>query len=110
MEMLRLTQRKSWTNGDWRCYFEDVLNADNPNVLEDTPAIHRPVEDISMHEVVLALRGLKSGKAAGSSKVTFEMFSLAGVTGTDILLYVFRNILCTTTRPLGNGLKVSHYL
>ena len=83
----------------WRGYFEDLLNAENPNVLEDTPAIHGPVEDVSEHEVVLALRGLKSGKAAGPSEVTSEMFSLAGETGTDILLSVFRNILRNDTSP-----------
>ena len=57
------------------------------------------MEDISKQEVVLALRGLKSRKAAGPSEVTSEMFSLAGATGTDILLSVFRNMLRNDSSP-----------
>ena len=83
----------------WRGYFEDLLNSENPNVLEDTPAVLGPIEEVSVQEVSLALRCMKSGKAAGPSEVTSEMFVIAGDQGSEMLCAVFSNILLSGTSP-----------
>lgn len=83
----------------WRGYFEDLLNVENPNLLEDTPAILGPIEEVSVQEVSLALRCMKRGKAAGPSEVTSEMFIIAGDQGTDMLCSLFNNILKSDTSP-----------
>ena len=82
----------------WRGYFEDLLNVENPNVLENTPAVLGPMEEVSDREVSLALRCMKSGKAAGLSEVTFEMFVIADQ-GNEILRTVFNNILKNDASP-----------
>ena len=84
----------------WRGYFDNLLNSENPNAIEDTPAVLGPVEDISMEEVVLALRSMKSGKASGPSEVTSDMFKLAGELGHNMLLSVFRNVWHNNTAPV----------
>ena len=83
----------------WRGYFEDLLNAENPNALEDMPPVLGPVEEVSAQEVSLAVRGMKSGKAAGPSEVTSEMFVIAGEQGTEMLCSVFNNILKNDSSP-----------
>ena len=84
----------------WRGYFDNLLNSENPNAIEDTPAVLGPAEDISMEEVALALRSMKSGKASGPSEVTSDMFKLAGELGHNMLLSVFRNIWHNNTAPV----------
>ena len=83
----------------WRCYFQELLNMENPNVIEEHPAVHGPIEAVTEHEVSLALQGMKSGKASGPSEVTTEMFKIAGVLGTAMLCSVFNNALKNNAPP-----------
>ena len=83
----------------WREYFDGLLNEENPSTCEEIPAVEGPMEDITRDEVQTAMRKLKSGKAAGPSEVTSEMFTMAGNIGTDILLEVFRNVVRSDSPP-----------
>ena len=83
----------------WKGYFENLLNIENPNNLEEVPAVQGPLEQISHHEVEMALRMAKNGKAAGPSEVTTEMFSTAGVLGVDMLVSVYRGIMKDDRAP-----------
>ena len=83
----------------WKGYFEELLNLENPNVLEDYPAVHGPIEEVTENEVSLALKCMKSGKAAGPSEVTAEMFKITGGLGTAMLCTVFNNALMNDTPP-----------
>ena len=58
----------------WRGYFEEMLNVENLNVLENTPIVLGPIKKVSNQEVSLALRFMKSGNASGPSEVTTEMY------------------------------------
>ena len=54
------------------------------------------MEEISKEEVIWALKSLKSGKAAGPSEATTEMFLSAG-DGVTMLHSVFNNIMRDST-------------
>ncbi|MEL6804521.1 MAG: reverse transcriptase domain-containing protein, partial [Bacteroidota bacterium] len=84
----------------WKGYFEELLNRENPNTLEEAPAVHGPLELITVDEVSTALKCMKSGKAAGPSEVITEMFKIAGDLGTDMLCSVFNRILSSDTTPV----------
>ena len=83
----------------WKEYFDGLLNEENPSTREEIPAVEGPLENITRDEVQTAMRKLKSGKAAGPSEVTSEMFTMAGDIGTDILLEVFRNAVRSDSPP-----------
>ena len=72
----------------WSVYFEDLFNVENPNIVENTPAVLGPIEEVSVEEVLLALRCMKSGMASGPSEVTPVMFVIAGYLGTWMLCSV----------------------
>ena len=80
----------------WRVYVEDLLNFENSNIFENTPAVLSPIEEVSVKKVSLALRCMKSGKASGLPEVTTEMFVIAGYQGTDMLCSVY----LTTSRRM----------
>ena len=84
--------------GRWRGYFEDLLNRENENILEETPAVHGPLETITKTEVSLALKCMKSGKASGPSEVISEMFKIADQVSAMLCL-VFNNILRNIINP-----------
>ena len=82
----------------WRGYFEDLLNRENQNKLEETPAVHGPLERVTKAEVSLALKHMKSGKASGPSEVISEMFKIADQ-GSATLCSVFNNIMRNDITP-----------
>ena len=82
----------------WRGYFEDPLNRENQNILEETPAVHGPLERVTKAEVSLALKRMKSGKASGPSEVISEMFKIADQ-GSAMLCSVFNNIMRNDITP-----------
>ena len=83
----------------WKGYFENLLNVENPNNLEEVPPVQGPLEEISQDEVKMALRLAKNGKAAGPSEVTTEMFAAAGDLGLNMLVSVYRGIMKEDKAP-----------
>ena len=57
------------------------------------------LEDIFKEEVIWALKNLKSGKAAGPSEATTEMFLTACDVGVNILISCFENVMRDGTPP-----------
>ena len=83
----------------WRGYFENLLNEENPNNVEEVPAVQGPLDQISHHEVEMALRMAKNGKAAGPSEITTDMFATAGDLGLDMLVCIYRGIMMNDRAP-----------
>ena len=68
----------------WREYFEDLLNPVKVST-RDTHEVTHPGEDevFTAAEVATAIKGIKSGKAAGKDEIRLEM--LKALTGEGIL-------------------------
>ena len=49
----------------WRCYFQELLNAENECEFGDEGVVEEPLNVVTREEVEEALRGMKNGKAAG---------------------------------------------
>ena len=81
----------------WRGYFEDLLNRENQNILEEIPAVYGPLR-VMKAEVSLALKRMKRGKASGSSEFISEMFKIADQ-GSAMLCSVFNNIMRNDITP-----------
>ena len=79
----------------WRKYMEKLLNVENDWDGEvDCPEVIGPHCLISEEEVAAAIKGLKIGKAAGSTGVVSEMMEVAGGFGsrwmTDLINNIFK--------------------
>ena len=77
----------------WRRYFEELLNVENENRIEEEPCVEGPIEEVSRKEVEDALKCMKNGRASGPSGVTSELLKYAGSSGIDELLLIFNGIL-----------------
>ncbi len=84
----------------WKRYFEELLNDENENVIEEVSVVEGPIEDVTEEEVKRAVKGMKNGKAPGPSGVTADMFKSAGRTGVKELLRVFRRIVAEGESPV----------
>ena len=62
-------------------------------------AVQGPMEEVSHHEVEIALTVAKNRTAAGPSEVTTEMFAAAGDLGLNMLLGVYRGIMKEDRAP-----------
>ena len=72
----------------WKEYFEELLAADVANETEDVRRLNREVgadSGITMAELLLALRSLKVGNAAGCDNISPEMVKYLGERGRNKL-------------------------
>ena len=77
----------------WRRYFEELLNNENENQIEEEPYVEEPIEEISRKEVEYALKCIKNGRAGGPFGVKSELLKYAGSSGIDELLMISNGIL-----------------
>ena len=78
----------------WRKYMEKLLNLENDWDGEvDCPEVMGPHCLISEEEVVVAIKGLKIGKTAGSTGVVSEMMKAAGGFGSRWTTDLINNIV-----------------
>lgn len=83
----------------WKEYFDKLLNvkssSENRKQVQQTNLELEEEEDITMLEVELAVRGMKTGKAAGIDEISVEMIKAAGPIG---LQWLYRLLRCIWTR------------
>ena len=77
----------------WRKYYLDLLNVENPSEIEEVVPVSGPLLDVSLEEVKGALKVMKSGRGAGPSGVTSDLFKMAGETALQELVKIFNGIL-----------------
>jgi hypothetical protein len=81
----------------WRQHFEEVLNTDSSFPLDRYQAIPLPELQISVRppskrEIILAIKGMKNGKAAGSDNIPAEILKVDPNVAADMLLLLFQDI------------------
>ena len=94
----------------WKECFKALLNGENESELEVVKAVEGPLHEIT-EEVERALKGMKSGRAAGPSGLTSDMLKYAGRMGMVELLRVFQKIMRSGTMPMewGHSLTIPLY-
>jgi exonuclease III len=84
----------------WKQYFEQLMNVENERVRdEECERAEGPINEISMNEVVMALRGMKDGKASGPSEVSAEMIKVLKDEGVAWLHKLVNEILMQEKIP-----------
>lgn len=78
----------------WKTYMEQLLNEENDwdGIVEENQ-VAGEVEDISLGEVKLALKGMKKGKACGISGVCSEFLACSGEVGIEAMASICNSIL-----------------
>ncbi|XP_047998354.1 uncharacterized protein LOC125235808 [Leguminivora glycinivorella] len=81
----------------WQEYFESLFEREEANMLTSGLNGNLSMDEISMDEIVKALKGMKSGKAAGYDKVSAEMLKAGqGIVASQ--LYRLFNLCFSTGR------------
>ena len=63
----------------WKEHMEKIMNEENEwDCMVETDLVEGPVEKVAYNEIVEAIQGKKSGKAAGPSEVSVEMIVTSG--------------------------------
>ena len=83
----------------WRSYFNDLLNEENPNEIEEVECVEGPIIDVTEEEVRVAIRSMKANKAPGPSGISSDIFKHAGNAGIKQLTKAFQNIMNTEVCP-----------
>ena len=102
-----LTERNDIMNR-WKEYFQGLLggkeiNKDdhkvNINEEEDREDGEVAEEKITMHELEVVIKGLKSGRSPGTDKITAEMIKNMGKKGKEILLEIINKAWTSVDIP-----------
>ena len=83
----------------WKGYYSNLLNVENPNIIEETAVVLGPVEEVTFNEVERALRGMKLGKAIGPSGLSADLLKAAGENIVPKLTVLFNEILSAGISP-----------
>ena len=79
----------------WKEYFDELLNQENPRETRETRAeeLEREVEEISIEEVLAAMKKMKKGKAQGPDEIPVEAWLVLGEKGVNFLTKLFNRLL-----------------
>ena len=78
----------------WKEHMEKIMNKENEwDLMLETDLVEGPVEKVARNETVEAIQSMKSGKAAGTSKVSVEMIVASGKIGVKVMLELCQRVL-----------------
>ena len=85
----------------WKEYFDELLNQENPRETRETRAeeLEREVEEISVEEVLVAMKKMKKGKAQGPDEIPVEAWLALGREGVNFLTKMFNRLLQGEAMP-----------
>ena len=83
----------------WKCYFEELLNEENENFIEEGGCVEGPICEVTEEEVRVALRAMKPNKAPGPSGLTCDILKVAGEPVVKQMTTVLQNIMLTEKCP-----------
>jgi hypothetical protein len=72
----------------WKEHYERLSNVEfdwDPTLLSEEPPVEGPAPDITLEQVIQAIRDMKVGKAAGPSQLVAEMLKASGETGAVLI-------------------------
>ena len=72
----------------WKEHYERLSNVEfdwDPTLLSEEPPVEGPAPDITLEQVIKAIRDMKVGKAAGPSQLVAEMLKASGETGAVLI-------------------------
>ena len=84
----------------WKNYFDDLLNVENPSIVDNLECVEGPLQDVTCEEVEAALRAMKPNKAPGPSGLSRDILKSAGKFAIERLTKVLQNILVTEKTPV----------
>ena len=78
----------------WKEHMERVMNEENEwDQITAMDVVERPIEEVTVEEVMTALRKLKSGKATGPLDVNSEMIIASGDEGVKVMVEICQRVL-----------------
>ena len=71
----------------WKEHMKKIVNEENEwDHMVETDVVEGPVEKVARNEIVEAIQGMKSGKAAGPSEVSMKMVVASGEIGVKVMM------------------------
>ena len=83
----------------WKEYFNELLNVENPSEMEELESVEGPLQDVTMKEVEIALKSMKSNKAPGPSGLNSDILKSGGNIVLEQLTKVLQHIMDTEESP-----------
>ena len=71
----------------WKNHMEEIMNKENDwDHVTAASMVEGPIKNVTHKEMVIALKVMKPGKAAGPSEVCAEMISVSGEVGVSVMV------------------------
>ena len=83
----------------WKEYFNELLNVENPNEMEELECVEGPLHDVTMEEVEIALKSMKPNKAPGPSGLNSDILKSGGKAVLEQLTNVLQQVMATEESP-----------
>ena len=83
----------------WRDHFSEIMNVENPFVVDEQPCTEGPCRAFTEEEVLSALNSINSFKAAGPSGINAAMLKEAGECSLRILVNIANDLLFNRKLP-----------
>ena len=78
----------------WKNHMEEIMNKENNwNHVTEASMVVRPIKNVSCKAMVIAIKVMKPGKAAGAFEVCAEMISASGEVGVSVMVELCQRVL-----------------